>query len=126
MFVLLTGRLWRDPVSRQSRAGKPFVTALLKAGTQAESLWVNIVAFSETAQAELLRLHDHDSLAVQGAAKIGTFEKNGEHRASLEVIAAHILALRQPQKPRTAKPKPIAANAPDFDDGLPEWGGPGE
>jgi len=57
--------------------------------------------------------------------KIGIFEKNGEACASLAVIAAHVLALRQPPKERKAKPKPSAAtNAPggraDFDDGFPD------
>jgi len=35
---------------------------------------------------------------AHGSAKLGVFvDKAGEHRASLEVIANHILALRQPK-----------------------------
>lgn len=96
MFALITGQLWRDPTARQSKAGKPFVTALIKSGTPAESLWVNVVVFNEPTQAELLRLHEGDALTVQGVGKVSVFEKNGEHRASLEIVAAHVLALRQP------------------------------
>jgi single-stranded DNA-binding protein len=128
MFVLITGTLWKDPIARTSKAGKPFATAFVKAGTPADALFCNVVAFDKNAQAELLRLEEGDALSVQGPAKVGVFEKNGEHRASLEVIAAHVLALRQPPKPREAKPKPIAATPPgrpDFDDEIPEFLGGG-
>jgi hypothetical protein len=47
-----------------------------------------------------------EALAIQGAMKAGVYEKNGEHRASLNVAASHVLALRQPGR---------AAGAP-FDD----------
>jgi hypothetical protein len=59
-------------------------------------LWVKALAFGEAAQAELLRLKSGDGLSVQGAVKVSVFEKNGEHRASLDVTASHVLALRQP------------------------------
>jgi hypothetical protein len=60
---------------------------------------VNAVAFDEAAQAGLLRLTAGESLSVQGAMKVSVFEKNGEHRASLDVVAFQVLALRQPPKP---------------------------
>ena len=102
--VLVAGTLWRDPAAKQSKAGKQFVTGLLKAGTQTETLWVNCVAFDTTAQSELLRLAAGDSVSVQGTGRLSVFEKNGEHRASIEVVASHVLALRQPPKERRAKP----------------------
>ena len=43
-------------------------------------------------------MHEGDALTVQGTGKIGVYEKAGEHRASLEIVAAHVLALRQPKK----------------------------
>jgi hypothetical protein len=64
---------------------------------------VNAVAFDEAAQAELLRLTAGESLSVQGAMKVSVFEKNGEHRASLDVVAFQVLALRQPPKPPAAR-----------------------
>jgi hypothetical protein len=35
--------------------------------------------------------------------KVSVFEKNGEHRASLDVVAFQVLALRQPPKPPAAR-----------------------
>ncbi len=116
--VLVAGSLWRDPVVRQSKAGKQFATALVKAGTQTETLWVNVAAFDQTAQSELLRLTAGDSISVQGTGKLGVFEKNGQHRATIEIVAAHVLALRQPPKKPTPKERQSAP--PDFDDQFPD------
>jgi single-stranded DNA-binding protein len=102
--ALITGTLHRDPVARTAKSGKAFVTALLRSESQGETLWVNAVAFDEVAQARLLRLKAGEALAIQGAMKAGVYE--GEHRASLDVAASRVLALRQPGR---------AAEAP-FDD----------
>jgi single-stranded DNA-binding protein len=126
MFVLITGSLWRDPAARQSKAGRQFVTALVRAGTQTDTQWCNVVAFDTRAQSELLRLQAGDAVSIQGTAKLGVFEKNGEHRASLDVTAANVLALRQPKParskdttPRQADDREAATTAPEFDDVMP-------
>ncbi len=62
-----------------------------------------IAAFSDTAQTELLRLQDGDFFSAQGPLKAEVYEKDGEHRVSLDMVAHHVLALRQPPKERTAK-----------------------
>jgi single-stranded DNA-binding protein len=49
--------------------------------------WWNVVAFSESAQAELMRLRGGDAISVQGAMQAGTYEKDGETRLSLGVTA---------------------------------------
>jgi hypothetical protein len=49
MHVLISGQLHREPQARQSKAGKQFVTALLKSGTPTETTWCNVVAFDSAA-----------------------------------------------------------------------------
>lgn len=119
MYALISGTLWRDPVARQSKLGKRFATALLRAGTPQDAVWCNIVAFDETAQSELLRLAAGDALTAQGRFKIGVFEKAGEHRASLDLTATHVLPLRgrptATRKPRERAPE----TAPEFEDAIP-------
>jgi hypothetical protein len=44
MFVLINGTLHRDPAVRQSKIGKQFTTALLKAGTPTEAQWITLFA----------------------------------------------------------------------------------
>jgi hypothetical protein len=57
-----------------------------------------VLAFPESIQAELLRLQDGDAISVQGALKVELYDKDGEKRLSLSVVAAHVVALRQPRK----------------------------
>jgi single-stranded DNA-binding protein len=94
-FVLVSGSLFRAPEQRTSKAGKPFVAATLKAKDGETAQWWKVLAFSESAQAELMRLTDGDALSVQGALKVEEYEKEGQNRVSLGVIADHALALRQ-------------------------------
>jgi single-stranded DNA-binding protein len=88
--ALITGTLFRPPES-----GKQFVTATLKAKNGDESQWWKVLAFSESIQAELLRLQDGDAISVQGAFKVELYEKDGEKRFSLSIIADNVLALLQ-------------------------------
>ena len=99
--VLITGSLFRAPEQRTSKAGKPFVTATIRSKDGDASQYWRAVAFSETAQAELMRLGDGDALSVQGALKVETYERDGETKLSLSIIAEHVLALRQPSRKRT-------------------------
>jgi hypothetical protein len=57
MFILITGQLWRDPVTRTGKNDTTFVTATMRyrAGNQ-ETGWVSLIAFQDLAQAELMRL----------------------------------------------------------------------
>jgi single-stranded DNA-binding protein len=75
--VLLSGTLFREPEQRTSKAGKPFVMVTIRAKDGDASQWWKVLAFSETAQAELMRLTDGDALSVQGALKAETYEKDG-------------------------------------------------
>ena len=119
LLALITGQLWKDPQARKSKSGKQFATATVKSGTPAEPLWAKVIAFSETAQSELMRLKDGDALSAQGTLKISVYERAGEHRAGLEIVAANILALRQPKKAkRTASVREETPAPPPWGDGL--------
>ena len=102
-FVLVSGSIFRAPESRVSKSGKPFVTATLRCKDGDASQWWKILAFSESACAELLRLGDGDAVSAQGQLKAELYEKDGETRLSLSVIADHVLALKQPPRQREKK-----------------------
>jgi hypothetical protein len=59
-----------------------------------------VLAFSESIQAELMRLADGDAISVQGALKAELYDKDGEKRFSLSIIADYVLALLQLSKAR--------------------------
>jgi single-stranded DNA-binding protein len=110
--ALASGTLFRAPEQRVSKAGKPFVSSTLRIKDGDESRFVRNVAFSETAQAELMRLADGDALSAQGPLKAETYTAgDGATKISLSLVADHVLALRQPPK---RKPKAEAdPAAPD-------------
>jgi single-stranded DNA-binding protein len=97
---LITGTLFRVPERRMSKACKPFVTATLRCKSGDLIEWWNGTAFSEPAHAELMRLKAGEAVAIQGTLKVSVFEKNGEHRARLDVAASHVTTLRQPRRER--------------------------
>ena len=102
-----------DPQQRVSRNGNNFVVFKMKAASGNDSHVVTVFVFSESGQAEALRLHEGDSLAVQGTPKFELYRpENGEPRVSLSITVDHVLALRQPPKERKKKePAPAPARA---------------
>jgi hypothetical protein len=124
-FAIVTGALYRAPEQRTSKAGKPFVTATIRAKDGDALQWWKVVAFSETAQSELMRLVDGDSLAVQGSFRELYQPEGGEARVSLNIIADRALALRQPPRERKApkeREAPYRGGAAAFDDSIPFGG----
>jgi single-stranded DNA-binding protein len=121
-FAIVTGSLFKAPEQRTSKAGRPYVTATLRIKDAEASQWWRVTAFSESAQAELMRLDEGDSCCVQGAFKAELYPPEGTPpKVSLSIIADHVLALRQPPRERKAKTSGDAARggAAAFDDGIP-------
>jgi single-stranded DNA-binding protein len=127
-FVLVSGALSRAPELKTSKSGKAYVTATVKVAADGAAEFWSILAFSESAQAELLRLGEGDKISVQGTFKVDLYTaRDGQTRINRTMFADHVLALRQPPRERKPKASPAAATpAParaDFDDGFPEqWG----
>jgi hypothetical protein len=113
--------LLRNPETKISKAGKPYVVATIVSKEGGESTFANLVAFSDSAKDAILALGEGDALSAQGKATIGVYEKNGEHRPSLSIVADRVLALRQPPKERKATQRdvPSRVGARAFDDSIP-------
>jgi single-stranded DNA-binding protein len=118
-FAIVTGSLFRAPEQKTSKSGKTFVTATIVSKDGGESTFINLVAFSDSAKDAILALGEGDALSAQGKASLSVYEKNGEHRPSLSIVADHVLALRQPPKERKA---PCRGGAAAFDDSIPFGG----
>src|ERR1700682_2957458 len=94
--ILISGQLFHAPEQRISKAGKPFVTATIRAKDGEASQWWRVTAFSETACAELLRLGESDAVSIQGPFKAELYQpEGGEAKLSLSIIANNVLAVRQ-------------------------------
>jgi single-stranded DNA-binding protein len=102
--ALISGRLYGAPVEREARNGNRFVTAKVRAAARnGEALFVNVVAFLESAVTALLALGDGDAVALAGelSAKAYT-DKQGEPRPSLDLVAHAVLSEYQVQHKRQA------------------------
>lgn len=110
--ALIRGSLFRQPEIRVSKSGKSFVKTTLRVRDGAATQWVNVIVFSESAQALLMRLGDGDAVAIQGSLKAEIYTGTGEPRVSLSLVADHVLALRQPAKKREPKAADPRAERP--------------
>jgi single-stranded DNA-binding protein len=120
------------PSARSTSVTTPCAVRLatLKAREGEEVQWWKVLAFGDSARVELLRLEDGDALSVQGGLRAEAYEKDGEPRVSLTVLADAVLPLRQEKKQRepgmTNKPWGAAAGEPQrqefgapYDDPIP-------
>jgi single-stranded DNA-binding protein len=112
-YVLVSGSLFRVAEQKTSKVGRAFTTATIKTRDGETSQWWKVVAFSESAQAELLRLCDGDAVACQGPLKVETYAKDGETKVALSIIANNVLALRKPQKQHSSSRHEECAPAPE-------------
>jgi hypothetical protein len=113
--ILISGSIFKEPQQRTSQSGKRYVTTTLKAAAadNASSDFWSVLAFGDTAGAELLRLAVGERVTIQGGLKVELYiaASDGKPKISRTVFADHVLALRQPpreKKPKAAKPAPAS------------------
>ena len=129
--AMVSGVLYGRPQARTSQAGKPFVTAKVRAdGKNGESVWCSIIAFGEIAD-RLLTLADGAALSISGRAEVNAWlDKAGEPRAGLSLVADELATLKGKPRPapveaqgqprRPPRPAPVATGQ-DFNDELPDF-----
>ena len=103
LSVLMSGTLVSDPKERTSAAGKPYATALLRVPCEdADPMLVSIIVFAADVVAALLALSRGDSCAIAGRGKLASWEKDGEEKHGLSVVADKVLTVYQAGKQRKA------------------------
>jgi single-stranded DNA-binding protein len=112
--VLISGSIFKEPQERTSQSGKRYVVTTVKTGSadNTSSEFWSVLAFGDTAGAELLRLAIGERVTIQGGLKLEIFEKDGQARISRTIFADHAMALRQPPKERKKAP-PAGSKAAD-------------
>ena len=93
--VLISGKLWRDPERKLTKAGKPYVTATIRDGQGDDATWWRLFAFWEAGCAELLGLHDGDGVAASGTFKAELYDGRDGVRISLTVLADRVISARR-------------------------------
>jgi len=90
---LIGGKVYGKSVEREGQGGKAYVTTkVLAPGGDGESIFVNVIAFSDEARFALLALDDGDSVALSGTLtpKVWT-DKNGDTRPAIDMVAHAVL-----------------------------------
>jgi single-stranded DNA-binding protein len=112
-LALITGAIFRAPERRVSKAGKPFVTATIKARDGDAAAFWRLTAFSESCQEELMQLREGDAVSAQGAMRAELYTpEGGEPRVSLSMVADQVLPARGRSKPRKDEKPAQPAEAP--------------
>jgi single-stranded DNA-binding protein len=112
-YALITGVIFRAPLQKISKAGKPYTVCTVKAGsddTGAGDFW-SVLCFSESAQLEMLHLEVGDAASVRGKMEIKTYVANdGTTRISRSIFADSVLGLRPaPRTPKAKAAKPASS-----------------
>jgi single-stranded DNA-binding protein len=97
--VLISGKLIRDPQTRQGKSGQSFTTALVRVAVDKgeDSIVASVIAFRDQAE-KLGRLRAGDAVSVSGSAKLSTWQKDGNNRTGLDVTATGILSAYEMRK----------------------------
>jgi len=112
--ALVTGRLYGAPMRREGKAAT-FTTAKLAADTDQGTAWVSLIAFGAVGN-RLAGLKDGDTIAVAGKAELSAYaDKQGEPRASMNLVADELVTLKRPKRERRQR-SGATQQGGDFDD----------
>lgn len=95
--ALASGQLVRDPKSGTSASGTRWANTTIRCNVgqskegDAESAFISVICFGDIAE-RLARLSKGDAISVQGQLKPTTYEKDGQERHGLEIVAQALLS----------------------------------
>lgn len=101
--ALVTGTLVADPVERQTRDGRRFVTATMRVPAGDDALFVGVAAFDERAVERLARMLKGGTIAACGVLEqSGWTAKDGSQRMGWRLTASEVLTAYAATKKRRA------------------------
>jgi hypothetical protein len=114
---IICGVLFKPPVSKLTKKGKPYLIATIRQGSGEAMRWWKAFAFSETAIDEISRLGDREPIAVAGQFDAEICAPDGaEPRLSWRITVDAVLTARpKPKRRRKCNDKP-ARTAKAIDD----------
>lgn len=99
--AIVTGTLVGDPVERQTRDGKPFVTATARVAAGEDAIFVGLAAFNETAAARLLQMRAGGAVSACGVLEQTHWTgKDGAERTGWRLTASEVLTAYAAAKKR--------------------------
>jgi len=101
---LIGGKLHGKPMERTSKSGNAYVTCIVRVATEADPLFVSVIAFDKATCAALLALDAGDSVALSGTLtpKVYVPNSGGEARPALDMVAQAVLTAYHVTRKRKA------------------------
>jgi single-stranded DNA-binding protein len=102
--ALIAGKVYGKPERRTSKTGKPFTAAKVRAvAGDGEMQFINVVVFSDSAQAALLALADGDAVALAGHLTAKAWiDKEGTAKPNMSLVAQQVLTAYHAKRKRDA------------------------
>lgn len=116
---LVSGRLYGTAQVCTGQHGTHFVTCRVRASAgDGESLFVNVIAFDDTAKEALQALDDGDSVSLAGALTPKTWtDKQGNAKPALDMVVHAVLTAYHVQRKRRAvRGEPESSHHDELDD----------
>jgi hypothetical protein len=112
--AIVSGVLFRAPVEKISKGGKPYLLATICDGTGEAARWRKALIFAEGLCDEVRRPSEGEPIAVAGEIDCQPYEKGGEQRLNWSVVVDAVLSARKPKAKREGtKGQPKEANGRD-------------
>ena len=103
MILHVSGRLVRDPQSKTSAAGKPYLSAMAAVSAGDKEMLVTLMAFDADLQTLLASLRKGDSVSAIGTASIRAYtDKEGQPAAGITLMVNRLMVMTD----RQAAPRP--------------------
>ena len=122
--LTITGRLGRDPEAFQYGDGKQgcHFSVAVDRPREEDPDWFQVTVFGQSAEFALQYLAKGREVAITGDVHLSQWEKDGQQRAGLDLVANRVEAIGPkgdsapaPAPRQQAAPKPQAAQGPDID-----------
>jgi single-stranded DNA-binding protein len=116
-FGNIKGIMFKSPELKTSKSGNAYAVATLKVKDGDTNKFWRVMGFKDAAPA-LMGFNDGDLVRAEGAIKIETYEKDGQTRVALSMLANSVEAPAQSNGERQTHRRPLAsqaANGPNED-----------
>ena len=96
---LIAGKIFGQPKQGQGKNGS-YVTAKVRAATEQDTIFVNVICFNQQACSQLLALQDGDSVSVAGSLTPRVWDSQDGPRPVLDMVAHAVLSVYHIRKKR--------------------------
>jgi DNA polymerase III alpha subunit len=101
--AIVTGVLFRAPVEKISKNGKPYLLVTIRDGKGEAARWWKAFIFAEEFCDEIRRFGDGEPIAVAGEIDCQPYEKGGEWRLNWSVAVDAVLSARKSKAKRAGR-----------------------